>query len=120
MRPRKRPSAGPSPFAPSRQKAAWPQDAKAYRCLTEALGRNLKRELARLDCGIAAGMDIKPVFDGAHVAAGGAIADALASLGIAELEILRLPLWPELASTQILVVLQILSGVAKILDAAGG
>ncbi len=118
MQPRKREFRRPS-HDPNRQPASLPKYAVECRFMADALGRNLKRELARLDHGLVNGVDIKPVFDRAYMPQGASIADGLAQLGIAELEMLRLPLWPELASTQIRIVLQILSGVAKVLDAAG-
>lgn len=98
------------------RRAARPPRALECRLAAEALGRNLKRELARLDCGIASGMDIKPVFDRVYVPAGVSIADSLAPLRIPELGMLRLPLCPELAATQIRILLRLLAGVAKILD----
>jgi len=107
---------GLSSSVPNGKQAPLPNGAIQCRLAAEALGRNLKRELARLECGLATGMDIKPVFDRAYIPAGAALAESLAALRIPELEMLRIPLCPELAATQIRIFLQILSGVAKVFD----
>ena len=112
----KRTFRGLSSSKPNRQGAPLPNSAIECRLAAEALGRNLKRELARLECGISTGMDIKPAFDRVYVPAGAALAQSLAYLHIAEVEMLRLPLCPELAATQIRIYLQILSGVTKVLE----
>ncbi len=79
------------------------------------LGRNLNRELARLDCGLASGVSFQPVFDRVYLPAAVSLADSLDWLHIDELGMLRLPLWPSLAGTQTRVVLQVLSGIYRLL-----
>lgn len=100
------------------QRTAFAKFKKAFACRREAdaLGRAFKRDLARLDCGLCAGPDIQPVFDRVYHPAAIALADSLTWLGVAEVDMLRLPLCPELAATQLRILLHLLSGIAKLLD----
>jgi hypothetical protein len=104
------------------RRAPGPAAAQVYqwRSDIDALGRNLNRELARLDCGLDSDASFKSIFDRVYLPAARSLADSLAWLRLEELALLRLPLWPALATTQIRIILQVLAALDKLLGLSSG
>src|SRR5947209_4785799 len=92
----------------------WHRDRGLVRALVGSLAQNLERELVRLECRAVSAALLKPVYDRIYLPTAIAVADAL-RVWCLNLDLLRQPLWAELASTQLRVVLECLYEAATVL-----